>query len=522
MSSSNCSTSCSSESLSYDSSSSSSNDCDFSSTTNECTTCDSSSNSTYNTCDTTCDSSSTYNTIFDSTYDSTNECTTCDSSTCKSTMCESSSDTTCDSTLTCDSSSSDNDCNTSCESTSNSNCSSSLNCTTTCDSSSICSSSSVCDSSTFCQSSTFYNSSTFCDDSCSDTDNDPCDSNCDLSCDVPDDSEFCYDPTRRIKSCSDNCSSNECKQTNIYWFGASLTDIGYGSCELGLRPYKITTLLNACENPIQVGYGPCARNSDDKVYPQFIAEDYDFKIKMGRDLWELPKYDSNLISFAITGATQLSNITPNIPSTYSYTGEVDNFLKLYNKSKCYAVPEQDLFLYTDVGENEFFQLINLLLSGSGPLDVNAWFQDNLVNPVLANVTRLYSEGKVRNMIVQLIDGDTIRRLPAYQKLQCIANIDELIDIYNANILDLQTKLNNFAQTQVPHFNLTVLLSGPMYDSVLNNSNTYGVVNGPTMIDLGWPNQIFSNQAFFDDLHPSSHTNRVFANYVKTWFQQRLC
>jgi len=242
------------------------------------------------------------------------------------------------------------------------------------------------------------------------------------------------------------------------------------------------------------------------------------------DISKLPKERHTIVSFATTGATQTGNVTPLVPAdSYGYQYQVDKFLELYTKSQCYAFPELDLFLYTDVGETEFFQLIGLLLSGEvTDAEVPAWLQDNIVDPALANVTKLYSEGKARNMIVQLIDEDTLRRLPAYQKLQCITNLDDLIDEYNTAILNLQDLLNNFAQTQVPRFNLTVLLSGSLYDNVLDNANTYGIVNDPTMLELGWPHEVFSNQAFFDDLHPSSHTDRVFANYVKTWFQQWFC
>ena len=151
-----------------------------------------------------------------------------------------------------------------------------------------------------------------------------------------------------------------------------------------------------------------------------------------------------------------------------------------------------------------------------------WLDDNLVTPALTNVTSLYSQGKARRMIVQLIDRLTLESLPAYSKLvpcleQAGVDLTLILNAYNVAIGDLENGLKAFAQS-VPRFNLTVLTSIQLYDEIILNANTYGAVNGETMLNLGWPTQTFSNQIFFDDIHTTGHTNRVFANYVKTWFQ----
>ena len=289
-----------------------------------------------------------------------------------------------------------------------------------------------------------------------------------------------------------------------------------------------------CEEPIEVGYGPCGRETDEKVYPEYVADDFDFKVKLEYDLRRLPMGKNNLVSFSITGATQEGNITPLVPADeFGYNFQVCSYLDLYDKSRCFAIPEKDLFFYTDVGLSDFLLLVNLIVEGIVQPDANSviqWLTDNTVTPALLNVKDLFSEGKARRMFVQIIDGDTIRLLPVFKKLQCIQNIDEIISFYDlamtSNIINpsnLQDSLNDFAQNQVPNFELTVLLSSDLYEEVTDNSNAYGIVNdGQTMLDLGWPKKVFPNQTYFDDISTSSHTNRVFANFVKTWFQQNIC
>lgn len=367
------------------------------------------------------------------------------------------------------------------------------------------------------------------------------DSNCKSCCkDSRDDS--CYYPGKPPNCCPEDCGPVKCKDFNIYWFGSDLSDAGNGRLNLGLEPYTIREIPVPCPepNPIEIGFGPCARPTDVKVYPEYVAEDIDFKVDMEYDLCQLPE-KNHLVSFSMTSSTQTGNITPNAPpNSYGYDYQVYRYLDLYDESTCYAIPEKDLFFYTEVGFNSFFLLLNLIITGVVPDDnvsINEWLNDNLVTYAFKNVTALYSEGKARKMFVQLFDGPMLRSFPWYEKLSCLMthDLDHIIDLYNWSLVsntmnpnNLQDKLNHFAQAQVPRFDLTVLTGSSLYIDIFENANAYGIVdalapdNSKTMIDLGWPNQSFSNQAFFDDFHTSSHTNRVVANFVKTWFQQKIC
>ena len=277
-------------------------------------------------------------------------------------------------------------------------------------------------------------------------------------------------------------------------------------------------MFDFCEDPITVGYGPCARPSDGKTYPQFIAEDLCYQEEMQRDLKKLPHGQNTLVSFSIAGASQLGNVTPLVPSnSYGYNFQVDRYLDLYKKSECYAFPEKDIFFYTDVGLIEFFLLINV-----PTIEQNTWLDTNLVQPVFSNIVRLYNEGKARKIFVQLVDDFTLTKLPAFEKLGCIENIDEILSTYMTKMRELRDALNLFAQQNVPNLDLTVVFTEGLFDEITGvNSSSFGIVNGNTMLDLGWPDKVFANQTFFDDLDPSAHTNRIIANFVGTWFQQRV-
>lgn len=332
--------------------------------------------------------------------------------------------------------------------------------------------------------------------------------------------EDCCDTKKHPICCPEDCPPVLCEDFNIYWFGSCFTDVGNGRCNLGLEPYSIKTLFSPCQEDIIVGYGPCARPSNGLVYPQFIAEDYSFELSLEYDLCELPKGKNNMVSFALTGSTQTQNNVPLTPAgKYGYDWQVNRFIDLYDRSECYSVPEKDLFMYTDVGLDDFFFLLRELEKNPG-LDVSQWFTDNLVNPTVKNVQDLFSWGKARRMIVQLVDLDVITQLPLYSKLGCVSN--DVLLAYGVAIQEIRVALLQFVDQQQFDLDLTVLFLSDLLNQVTLNPNAYGIVLGGTMIERGWPNKVFSDQLFFDDVHPSEHTHRVMANYVKTWFQQKLC
>lgn len=367
-----------------------------------------------------------------------------------------------------------------------------------------------------CSRSSDYNckSSTSCFESCGSY------SQSNMSCIDSCDYDSCYNPHKNPESCPEDCGKVKCEEFNIYWFGSSLSDIGNGRCNLGLEPYTVPEEITIppFQLPIINGYGPCGRQSDGNVYPHFIAKDLDFRTHIEYDLCELPLENNNLVSFSLAGSTQTDNIIPNVPeNSYGYNFQVNRFLELYRESSCYAIPEKDIFFYTGVGINTLLELVR-----SGETPQPDYFQKNLVDPAVENIKRLYSEGKARTMFVQLIDIHTIMLMPLYQKLISIPGIDDIFTLYDTAIHELKDALNDFARNQIPRFNLTVILSHDLYDQILTNPGAFGSIPDETMIDLGWPQKVFTNQVFFDDIHTSSHSNRIIANFVKTWFQQKVC
>ncbi len=348
------------------------------------------------------------------------------------------------------------------------------------------------------------------------------DSSCVKNSDCDDSSINCYNPDVLV-DCAEDCPLLKCKDINIYWFGSDFSDGGNGRLNLGLIPYTVTeTNINPC-GVLTQGIGPCGRSSNGKVFSEYVACDFGMKVNMEYDLKALPKKKNQVVIFSITNATQNDNITPlTPPNTFGYKYQVARYVTLYNKSKCYAVPENDLFMYTDVGINTLFKLWSIVLEDPG-FDINLYFQ-NYMSQVIANITKLYSLGKARRMIVQLIDRYTIEQMPIYEKFACLlgSEINIIMEQYEMIQNAVQMELENFSHAQ-PHFDLTVLQSGDIFEELIENSDAYGIVNnGYTMIDLGWPDKNFENQFWFDDSNPTSHTHRIIANYVKTWFQQKIC
>ena len=416
----------------------------------------------------------------------------------------------------CDTKKSSDSCTT-CDSSSTKSCDSSSTCST-CDSAT--SSCSLCsDSKSVSCSDSRSDCSKTCSDSCTTSaSSSDCSKTCSDSCMDCDDS--CYNPDRRIP-CPEDCPK-KCKPFNIYWFGSSCTDSGNGRLNMGLKPYNVNTQdLDEC-GVVSDAMGPCAKASDGKVYPQFVAEDLCMNLDLEYDICALPKEKNYLVSFAISGAMQTGNTTPLVPEgDFGYDWQIAKYLELYNKSKCYAIPEKDIFMYTDVGKTDLIYLMNLYLDGNA-VDINMYFQ-NYVNQAYKNVVDLYNSGKSRRMFVQLIDAGTIVQTPFFQEYSCA--LGQVTDLIMAAYDNAQSELANLLETfaeNLLHFDLTVLTSSTMYEELSNNATVYGIVVGKTMVELGWPDKIFSNQLWFDSFHLTSHSNRIVANYVKTWFQQRVC
>jgi hypothetical protein len=289
---------------------------------------------------------------------------------------------------------------------------------------------------------------------------------------------------------------------------------------LGLQPYTVNKVATEC-GKVDYGLGPCARASDGKVYPQYIAEDLCMEVDLEYDINALPREKNHLVSFSIVGALQNGNTTPlTPPGEYGYDWQVARYLALYANSTSYAIPEKDIFMYTDVGANDLINLLTLITNGQDVDYVS--YLNKYKNQVLKNVVDLYSLGKARRMFVQLTDTVTIYQTPFYQVFACIIpNISDIMEAYEKAQSDLLAELESFASEQ-PHFDLTVVTTFAIYENLSINAGEYGIINGKTMIELGWPNKTFENQLWFDSFNLSSHSNRVVANYVKTWFQQRIC
>ena len=292
---------------------------------------------------------------------------------------------------------------------------------------------------------------------------------------------------------------------------------------IGLEPYSIVEVpLGHC-GTVKQGYGPCARRCDGKVYNEYVAADLGMEVDLEYDIRSLPEEKNYMVIFSLDGATQNGNLDPLVPpGQYGYDWQVDRYMELYDKSRCYAVPEKDLFMYTGVGANTLFLLWSLILQGL-LIDIDLYFQE-YIDQVKANITKLYSLGKARRMFVQLIDRYTIEQTPIFEKFGCALQqlMTEIMDKYEQAQQTLQTELEAFAHSQ-QHFDLTVLNSGPAFEEICGNCEAYGIINnGYTMIDLGWPDKTFENQLWFDDANISSHTARIQANFVKTWFQQNIC
>jgi len=506
----------------------------------------------------------------DDCYSSSDSSKTCSNS---SDSCNTSKSCTDSSSLSSCSDSKSNSCTdtSSCSDTKSCSDSSSCSDTKSCSDSSSCSDSKSCSDSSSCSDSKSCSDSSSCSDSKSCSDSSSCsdskscsntkscgDSSCSDSCDSVssctntvlvssstesnscDDSSFC-EVTCDDKlplCCPEDCDAKKkCDGFNIYWFGAGYSDPGNARLVLGTPEFNVeNTEIPGCPE-INTGTGPCGRSSNGKVYPQFLAEDLGFDLELQYDLEKLPKGKNNLVSFALAGSSQNKNLnTLNLPgepsNDFGFDYQVDKYLKLYCKSQCYAIPEKDVFFYTGVGLVEqdiwFKQLLQI--------PVQDWNDEivNVLGPVyisqtMTNIKELYNCGKARRMFVQLADAPLNRILPLWNKLECAVGTDAL-NIFNNAISTVQdalkTEIENYALQATVNLDVSVVnMSGPFVE-IHDNPSAYGVTNAEpnnmafplidTMISFGWPDQVFENMMWFDDVHPSDHTHSIVANFVKTW------
>jgi hypothetical protein len=369
--------------------------------------------------------------------------------------------------------------------------------------------------------------------SCSDSN--VCDSNeCDNSCELrfkPVDLNKC--PT----DCDIDCKEKD-KPFNIYWFGSDYSDVGNGSLVMGLPEYHTKTFPLGPECPeLEMATGPCGRSSNGKVYPQFIGEDLCLDVVPSYDVCDLPINKNTLLSFALSGALQSKNVnTMKLPTPpgdqFGFDYQIEQYLNMYYESTCYAFPENDLFFLTDVGMSEQTVWFNQV----SQLPVVEWLDALLIlgeeykTKVMENIDDLYNLGKARRLYVLLADSQLINILPLAEKITCFSpdGFEVFLEAISLIQESLRLEIMNYAQDPNVCLDVTVIDMSGAFSKIHDNPSAFGVTNTQptglpplvqTMVSEGWPEKVFDNMMWFDDVHPTEHTHRVVANLAKTWFQQ---
>lgn len=362
-----------------------------------------------------------------------------------------------------------------------------------------------------------------------------CSDNCEDTCT----NTIIYESCTTESECFSDEVVDEPKKYNIFWFGADFTDPGNAGLMMGLEANKIniTKGLPNCPD-IEEGTGPKARCSNGKVYPQFMGEDMNYKLLLNYDIEELPKDLCNIVSFSMAYAAQSENVkSTNLPgppqNKYGYNWQVQQYLDLYHESKCYAVPENDAFFYTEVGlveRNMWLKKLTEQMIPNWTNYVKNVLAPDYINQAVKNIKDLYSKGKARRIFFQLMDSEMAKLSPYWNKQLCnlgLVKMNEFDEAFQWAQDMIVKELKEFAERPDIHLDLTMLAMSGMYQKIKNSHCAYGVTevypdpsNVPptinTMVSLGWPVQNFKNVMFFDDVHISEHTHRVVADFTMTW------
>lgn len=317
------------------------------------------------------------------------------------------------------------------------------------------------------------------------------------------------------------------RPSNVYAFGDSYNDPGNlyilspETIENSTDPIFPVPDPNGNVVPVvsKQRFGPNNTNSNGLLAHDFLSRQLGLAHFLGFAQTSLPRRNRTFVDFSISGAQQggsdylLANQPP--PSVEFQANTFAQQLASSGK----RIRNDDLFILRTVGGNEFPNMAAaIILQGANPAQLLATFAGQLVT----NLSILYQAG-ARNVMLEVFDVASV--LPIYGKIAAVnpavgVQIDQLMAGIRATV---HGTLNAQQPSLWPDMNLKLYDMSAFRDWLTQNADQVGIIdNGVTISDqLDDGVEVNPNQRFWDDIHPSEKTNRLWAVYLHAYVIQTL-
>lgn len=317
------------------------------------------------------------------------------------------------------------------------------------------------------------------------------------------------------------------RPSNIYAFGDSYNDPGNlyilspESVENQTDP--VFPVPDPSGNIVPVvskqRFGPNNTNCNGLLAHDFLARQFGLKHFLGFAQQSVPRRNRIFVDYSISGAQQggsdylLANQPP--PSVEFQIRTFSQHLAASGK----PIRNDDVFILRTVGGNEFpVMTAAIVLQGADPAQLLATFAGQLVT----NMNLMYQAG-ARNVLLEVFDIASV--LPIYGKVTAVnpavgVAIDQLMAGIRATVHGTL-----LAQQPVlwPDMNLQLYDMSAFRDWLTQNADAVGIIdNGVTISDQLDDNvEVNPNQRFWDDVHPSEKTHRLWSVFLNSYVLQLL-
>lgn len=327
--------------------------------------------------------------------------------------------------------------------------------------------------------------------------------------------------------------------SNVYLFGDSISDPG----NLPLEQMPAPLLVGSADVPagpvtFQLRINGDSRNTDGQTWAYFVANDLDYNYVLGSGLTKLTPKHGEFINFAITGASQtqnnvllMNNVSGPVPHFLSFKWQIEHFTEMVSVPGARTVKKDDVFIMAGLGGNEMLIIINSLPL-IPPANWTAFVTSQVslyVTSVVTNITYLYNAG-MRRLFLTVTDNFDTTIYAA--KLELI-NPGFTAGFITPTTAALQSTLLAFLDANKaslwPLLELNVSKTSDFFGEILSDATTNGITLPPigtfpnfnSIAGNGlWPASLpnpdpslrsATNVLFADDVHPTQHTHRLFAD-----------
>lgn len=317
------------------------------------------------------------------------------------------------------------------------------------------------------------------------------------------------------------------RPSNVYAFGDSYNDPG------NLNIISPETIDNATDPIFPVPapdgtivpvvskqrFGPNRTNSNGLLAHDFLARQFGLRHYKGFAQTSVPNRNFVFVDYSISGAQQGGSdylLASQPPPSVEF--QINTFAQQLQSSGK-KIRTRDVFIMRTVGGNEFPNMVAaIVLQGADPAQLLATFAGQLVQ----NVNLLYQAG-ARNLMLEVFDDAT--PLPIRNKIVAVnpavgVQIDQLLAGLRATV---HGTLTSQQPSLWPEMNLALYDMSFFRDWLTQHATAVGIIDdGVTISDqLDASLPVNPNQRFWDDIHPSQKTHRLWSVFLQGYVIQLL-